>query len=175
MWSGVIIESFSHIWNHFWSFPVAMTSFQKNEKKIVISLLLVFEWFFRNKNIMIVKIIEYASKWWVTWPFLHYQLENDHFDHFIGKFIPTSGLMINLSRHDYFWDQCLLGFILRYRKWRQLIIHRKVPKNYRKILFIVLSRDPRYDNQNKIKDETSTIMCRFIWESQFHNNHLHFR
>ena len=32
MWSEGIIESFCHIWCHFWSFPVAMTSFQKNQK-----------------------------------------------------------------------------------------------------------------------------------------------
>ena len=34
----------------------------KKFKKFIISLLLVLECFFRNKNIMIVIIIEYASK-----------------------------------------------------------------------------------------------------------------
>ena len=51
--------------------------------KFVISLLLVFKWFFRDKNIVTVISIEYASKWWVTWPLLYYDLENDQFGHFI--------------------------------------------------------------------------------------------
>ena len=100
----------------------------KKFEKLLISQFLVFEYFFRNEYKHVVISIVYAFKWWVTWPFFHYELENDHFDRFIGKFIPTSGLMIDLSWHDYFWDQCLLGFNLRYHTWNKLIIHRKSSK-----------------------------------------------
>jgi len=117
IWPEVIIWSFRHTWCHFWSFPVTMTSFQKIFQKILISWFLVSELFFRNKYVLIVISFVYASKWWVTWPFSHYELENDQFDHFIGKINPTSGLIISLSRNDYFWDQWLLGFNLRYRTW----------------------------------------------------------
>ena len=100
----------------------------KKFEKLLISQFLIFEYFFRNEYKHVVISIVYASKWWVTWPFLNYELENDHFDRFIGKFIPTSGLMIDLSWHDYFWDQCLLGFNLRYHTWHIVIIHRKSSK-----------------------------------------------
>ena len=100
----------------------------KKIEKLLISRFFVSELFFRNKYKLTVISIVFASKWWVTWPFSHYELENDHFDCFIGKCIPTSGLMINLSLNDYFWDLCLLGFNLRYRTWHNLIIHRKSSK-----------------------------------------------
>ena len=96
----------------------------KKSKKLLISQFLVSELFFRDQYVLIVISIEYASKWWVTWPISHNQLENDQFDLSIGKLIPTSGLIISLSRNDYFWDQWLLGFNLRYRTWHELIIHR---------------------------------------------------
>ena len=96
----------------------------KKSKKLLISQFLVSELFFRDQYVLIVISIEYASKWWVTWPISHNQLENDQFDLSIGKLIPTSGLIITLSRNDYFWDQWLLGFNLRYRTWHELIIHR---------------------------------------------------
>ena len=96
----------------------------KKSKKLLISQFLVSELFFRDQYVLIVISIEYASKWWVTWPISHNQLENDQFDLSIGKLIPTSGLIISLSRNDYFWDQRLLGFNLRYRTWHELIIHR---------------------------------------------------
>jgi len=97
----------------------------KKSKKLLISQFLVSELFFRDQYVLIVISIEYASKWWVTWPISHNQLENDQFDLSIGKLIPTSGLIISLSRNDYFWDQGFLGFNLRYRTWHELIIHRK--------------------------------------------------
>ena len=124
LWSKVIIWSFQHTWYHFWSFPVTMTSFQKKSKKLLISQFLISELFFRDQYVLIVISIEYASKWWVTWPISHNQLENDQFDLSIGKLIPTSGLIISLSRNNYFWDQGFLGFNLRYRTWHELIIHR---------------------------------------------------
>ena len=96
----------------------------KKSKKLLISQFLVSELFFRDKYVLIVISIEYASKWWVTWPISHNQLENDQFDLSIGKLIPTSGLIISLSRNDYFWDQGFLGFNLRYRTWHELIILR---------------------------------------------------
>ena len=100
----------------------------KKFEKLLISQFLIFEYFFRNEYKHVVISIVYASKWWVTWPFFHYAIGNDHFDGFIGKFISTSGLMIDLSWHDYFWDHCLLGFNLRYHTWHKVIIHRKSSK-----------------------------------------------
>ena len=79
---------------------------KKKIKKIVISLLLVLEWFFPNKNIMIVEIIEYASKWWVTWPLLHYDLENDQLGQFIRNCIRTSGSMIRWSQKQFICNTC---------------------------------------------------------------------
>ena len=100
----------------------------KKFQKLLILRFLVSELFFRTKYVSIVISIVFDSKWWVTWPFSPYELKNNQFDHFIGKFIPTSGLMISMSRNEYFWDQCLLGFNLRYRTWHKLIIHRKSSK-----------------------------------------------
>ena len=97
----------------------------KKFQKLLILRFLVSELFFRNKYVLIVISIVFDSKWWVTWLFSPYELKNDQFDHFIGKFIPTSGLMISMSRSEYFWDQYLLGFNLRYRTSHKLIIHRK--------------------------------------------------
>ena len=125
IWSEMIVWSYRHTWYHFWAFPVTMTSFEKKFEKLLISRFLVSEYFFRNEYKHVVISIVYASKWWVTWPFFHYAIGNDHFDGFIGKFISTSGLMIDLSWHDYFWDHCLLGFNLRYHTWQNLIILRK--------------------------------------------------
>ena len=45
----------------------------------------VSELFFRNKYKLILISIVYASKSWVTWPFWHNKLKNDHFDHFIDR------------------------------------------------------------------------------------------
>ena len=101
----------------------------KKIQKLLILWFLVSELFFRNKYVLIVISIVFDSKWWVMWPFSPYQLKNEHFDHFIGKFIPTSGLIIILSQDDYFWDQYLLSFNLRYRTWPKTIIHRKSSKN----------------------------------------------
>ena len=100
----------------------------KKLEKLLMSRFVVSVWFFRSNYKHVIISIVYASKWWVTWPFFHYELKNDHFDRFIGKFIPTSGLRIDSSWNDYFWDQCLLGFNLRYHKWYKLIIYRKSPK-----------------------------------------------
>ena len=100
----------------------------KKFHKLLILRCLVSEIFFRNRYVLIVISIANASKWWVTWPFSPYGLKNDQFGHFIGKFIPTSGLMIDLPWHDYFWDQCLLGFNLRYHTCHKLIINRKSSK-----------------------------------------------
>ena len=100
----------------------------KKFQKLLILRFLMSDLFFRNKYKPIVISLVYASKWWVTWLFLHNELENDHFDRFIGKFIPTSGLIISLSRNDYFWNQLLLAFNLRYRTWHKLIINRKSSK-----------------------------------------------
>ena len=97
----------------------------KKFQKLLILRFLVSELFFRNKYVFIVISIIFDSKWWVTWPFSPYELKNNQFDHFIGKFISTSGLMISMSRNEYFWNQCLLGFNLRYHTWHKLIIHKK--------------------------------------------------
>ena len=75
---------------------------------------MVLEWFFRNKNIMIVMIIRYTSKWGVAWPFLHYYLENGQFDHFIRNYIRTSGSMICWSQKYYICNKCNKCFHLRY-------------------------------------------------------------
>ena len=114
---GTTFDDFRSLWRHF-----------KKFQKSLILRFLVSELFFRNKYVLIVTSIVFDSKWWVTWLFSPYELKNNQFDHFIGKFIPTSGLMIDLSWHDYFWDQCLLGFNLRYHTWNKLIIHRKSSK-----------------------------------------------
>ena len=79
IWSEVIIWSFRHTWNHFWSFPVTMTSFQKKIQKLLILRFFMSDLFFRNKYKPIVISLVYASKWWVTWLFLHNELENYHF------------------------------------------------------------------------------------------------
>ena len=101
---------------------------KKIPKIINFAVFLISELFFRYKYVIIVISFVYASKLWVTWQFSPYKRENEQFDHFIGKFIPTSGLMISLSRNDYFWDQWFLGFNLRYRMRYKLIIHRKSSK-----------------------------------------------
>ena len=97
----------------------------KKFKKLLILRFLVSELFFRDKYVFIVISIVFDSKWWVTWPFSPYELKNNQFDHFIGKFIPTSGLMISMARNEHFWDQCFLGFNFRYLTWHKLIIQRK--------------------------------------------------
>ena len=81
---------------------------------MVISLLLVSECFFRDKNIVTVIRNEYASKWWVTWPFLHNDLKNVQLGHFIRNFIGISGLMIRWSQKQYFCNQFNKCFNLRY-------------------------------------------------------------
>ena len=114
---GTTFDHFRSLWRHF-----------KKFQKLLILRFLMSDLFFRNKYKPIVINLVYASKWWVTWLFLHNELENDHFDRFIGKYIPTSGLMVNLSRNDYFWYQCLLSFNLRCHTWHKLEIHRKSSK-----------------------------------------------
>ena len=111
---GTTFDDFRSLWRHLKKIP-----------KIINFAILVSELFFRNKYVIIVISIVFDSKWWVTWPFSPYGLKNDQFGHFIGKFIPTSGLMISMSRNVYFWHQYLLSFNLRYRTWHKLIIHRK--------------------------------------------------
>ena len=78
----------------------------KKMKKILILRILISECFFRNKNVLIVIRITFASKWCVTWPCYQYELENDRFDQSIRHFIVTSGEMISGSRNKYFWNQC---------------------------------------------------------------------
>ena len=63
---------------------------------------------------MIVIIIEYASKWGVTWTFLHYDLDNGQFDHFIRNKIKTPGSMIRWSQKQYIGNKCNKCFNLRY-------------------------------------------------------------
>ena len=93
-------------------------------QKLILSQFFGFWVIFCDKYVLKVFSTVYASKWWVTWPFSHYELENGQFDHFIGDFFPISGLMISLSRNDYNWDQCLLSFNLRYHMRHKLLIHR---------------------------------------------------
>ena len=100
---GTTIDHFRYLWRHF-----------KQFKKLLISLLLVSVCFFRDKNIVTVISIKYASKWWVTRPFLHNDLKNDQFGHFIRIFIGTSGLMIGRSQKQYFCSQRNKCFNLRY-------------------------------------------------------------
>ena len=97
----------------------------KKFQKLLMVVFLISELFFRYKYVTIVISFVYASKLWVTWQLSPYKRENEQFDHFIGKFITTSGLMISMSRNVYFWHQYLLSFNLRYRTWHKLIIHRK--------------------------------------------------
>jgi len=78
----------------------------KKLKKLLILRFLIYECFFRDKNVLIVVRITFASKWFVTWPCYHYELENDRFDHPIRNFIVTSGEMISGSRNKYFRNQC---------------------------------------------------------------------
>ena len=52
----------------------------KKSKKLLILQFLVSELIFRDQYVLIVISIEYAPKWWVTWPISHNQLENDQFD-----------------------------------------------------------------------------------------------
>ena len=113
--------------------PLSITSghydvISKKFQKSLILRFLVSELFFRNRYVFIVISIVFDSKWWVTWPFSHNELEDDQFGQFIDKFISISGLIISLSRIDYFRIQRLLGFNLRYRTWHKLIIHRKSSK-----------------------------------------------
>ena len=67
-------------------------------------------------------IIEYASKWWVTWPFLYYDLENDQFGWFIRNYIRTSGSMLRWLQKHYFCNECNKCFNLRYHLVRLLPI-----------------------------------------------------
>ena len=114
MWSEVIIWSFHHTWYHYWSFPVTMTSFLKNFKKLLISRFSVSEWFLRSENVIIVISSKNAAKWCVTWPFFEYDLENPQFDHYFRNFIRTSGSKICWSQNKYFSNQCKKCFNLRY-------------------------------------------------------------
>ena len=77
----------------------------KKLKKLLISRFLVSEWFFRDKNVLIVISITYASKWCVMWPSYQSDLENDWFEHRLRNLIITSGWMISRSRNKYFWNQ----------------------------------------------------------------------
>ena len=95
-----------------------------------------------------------------------------HFDHFIGKIITTSGLMISLVRNKYFWNQCFLWGITRD------INHsftEKVPWGYRKIFVILLSRDPWYEKSNKNCCVTSARMKGFVLKKTWKNSHKDFR
>ena len=51
---------------------------------------------FRYKYVLILISFLCASKWWITWRFSRYELENDQFNRFNGKFIPTYGLIISV-------------------------------------------------------------------------------
>ena len=122
----------------------------KKFKKFIISLLLVLEWFFRNKNIMIVIIIEYASKWGVTWPFLHYDLDNGQFDHFIRNYIKTSGSMIRWSQKQYICNKCNKCFNLRYHFVHLLPIFLFRIKTVRdEKMFLTVSHDSSTDRHQK--------------------------
>ena len=87
----------------------------KKLKKLLISRFSVSEWFFRNKNVLIVISSKNAAKWCVTWPFSEYGLENPQFDHYFRNFIRTSGSKISWSQNKYFWNQCKKCFHLRYK------------------------------------------------------------
>ena len=122
----------------------------KKLKKLVISLLLVSECFFRDKNIVTIISIEYASKWWVTWPFLHNDLKNDQFGHFIRICLGTSGLMIRWSQKQYFCNQFNKCFNLRYHSvgLSPLFLFRIMTvKDWK--MFLVVSRDLSFDYQNR--------------------------
>ena len=111
---------------------------------------MVFEWFFRNKNIMIVEIIEYASKWWVTWPFLHYDLENDQLGQFIRNCIRTSGSMIRWSQKQFICNKCNKCFNLRYHLvllFPIFLFRIMTVRDWK--MFLVVSRDSSTDKQNK--------------------------
>ena len=122
----------------------------KKLKKLVISLLLVSECFFREKTIVIIISIGYASKWWVTWPLTHNDLENDQFGHFIRIFIGTSGLMIRWSQKQYFCNECNKCFNLRCHSvgLSPLFLFRIITVRDWK-MFLVVSRDLSTDKQNK--------------------------
>ena len=109
-------------------FTVTTTSYPKKSKKFSILWFLASGLFFRSKYVLIVISFAYASKWWITWQFSHYELDNYQFDHFIGKVSLICGVIMSLSRNNYFWNQWFLSFNLRYRTWHQFIVHRKSSK-----------------------------------------------
>ena len=122
----------------------------KKFKKLVISLLLVFKWFFRNKNIVILISIEFASKWWVMWQFLQYDLENDQFGQLIRNYTSTSGSMIRWSPKQYFSNQCNKCFNLRSHLVRlfPIFLYRIMTVRDGKIIFAI-SRGLSTDKHQK--------------------------
>ena len=73
---GITFDHFRSLWRHF-----------KKTLKIMNFVFLVSELYPGNGYALIVKSFVYAWKWWIVWPFSHYEIDNDQFDHFIGKFI----------------------------------------------------------------------------------------
>ena len=111
---------------------------------------MVFKWFFRNKNIMIVKIIEFASKWWVTWPFLHYDLEIDQLGQFIRNCIRTSGSIIRWSQKQFICNKCNKCFNLRHHLVLLFPIFLFCIMTVRDWkMFLVVSRDSSTDKHQK--------------------------
>ena len=133
------IDHFRYLWRHF-----------KKIEKIGNFAIIGFWVFFREKTIVIIISIGYASKWWVTWPLTHNDLENDQFGHFIRIFIGTSGLMIRWSQKQYFCNECNKCFNLRCHSvgLSPLFLFRIITVRDWK-MFLVVSRDLSTDKQNK--------------------------
>ena len=96
-------------------------------------------------------IIEYASKWWVTWPFLYYHFENDQFGQFIRNYIRTSGSMIRWLQKQYFCNVCNKCLNLRYRLVRLfpiLLLHIMTVRDWK--MFLPISRDLSTDKHQKV-------------------------
>jgi len=106
-----------------------------------------------------VIIIEYASKWWVTWPFLYYHFENDQFGQFIRNYIRTSGSMIRWLQKQYFCNVCNKCLNLRYRLVRLfpiLLLHIMTVRDWK--MFLPISRDLSTDKHQKVIERLSDSM-----------------
>ena len=122
----------------------------KKLKKILISRFLVSEWFFRSENVVIVISSKNAAKWYATWPFFEFDLENPQFDHYFRNLIRTSGSKICWSQNKYFSKQCKKCFNLKYNlDILSLIFLFYIMAVRNAKMFLIVSRDSSTDKQQK--------------------------
>ena len=109
----------------------------------------------------------------------------DHFYIMNSKMTILTALLANLFQLPAWWSICLKMTIFDISVFWASIwgitldinwkFTEKIPRNYRKIFVIVLSRDNGYDKQNKKEITTFSVMLRFHREQNLSLSPFHFR